>query len=230
VLRTLLESRGRSPRRRLATFTSVAAHTMLIGALVMVRASDNADAASKPVATNVVYFPPRQPPTPRERSAPTTADRTQFPRTPTIAPVDITIDAFVPRPGPLGPILPDFRPSGSLTVRDTLAAREPAPQGDVLTERAVDQPVEMIAGQRPPRYPLGLERAGIAGDVIAQFVVDTAGRVERSSIVIQQATHDDFARAVRERLLVLRFVPARARGRTVRQLVEQHFHFEVRGR
>ena len=228
MLRTLLESRGRLPRRRLATFSSVAAHTVLIVALVMVRASDNA-AASKPVATSVVYFPPRQPPTPRERSARSVAERTQFPRTPIISPIDVTIDDIVPRAGTLGPILPDFR-TGSLTVRDTLASREPALQGEIHTELAVDQPVEMIAGQRPPRYPLGLERAGIAGDVIAQFVVDTAGRVERSSIVIQQATHDDFARAVRERLLVLRFVPARARGRTVRQLVEQHFHFEVRGR
>jgi TonB family protein len=194
----------------------------------MVRASDNA-AASKPVATSVVYFPP-QAPIPHERSAPTTANPTQFPRTPIISPIDITIDDIVPRAGTLGPILPEFRPAGSLVARDTLTSRDVAAPGEIHPAFAVDQQVEMIAGQRPPRYPLGLERAGIAGDVIAQFVVDTAGRVERGSIVIQQATHGDFAHAVRERLLVLRFVPARMRGRAVRQLVEQRFHFEVRGR
>ncbi|HEV8362381.1 MAG TPA: TonB family protein, partial [Gemmatimonadaceae bacterium] len=98
---------------------------------------------------------------------------------------------------------------------------------DVMTAMTVDQPVELIPGQRPPRYPPMLERAGIAGDVVAQFVVDTAGRVERASVDIQQATHVEFARAVQDRLAALRFVPARARGRAVRQRVEQRFHFEV---
>jgi hypothetical protein len=32
---------------------------------------------------------------------------------------------------------------------------------------------------------------------------------------------------VQERLAAIRFVPARARGRVVRQLVQQRFHFEV---
>jgi TonB family protein len=88
-------------------------------------------------------------------------------------------------------------------------------------------PVEVIAGQRPPRYPLALERAGVAGDVVAQFIVDTAGRVERGSITILHTSHSGFATAVRERLGALRFVPARARGKLVRQLVEQRFLFEV---
>ncbi len=226
MLRKLLESRGRTPRRRLAMIASVSAHTAFL-ALVMTRPPDKADAASKPVATHVVYFPPQPAPASRERHAPPGSDHVRFPLLPTpISPPAIVIDDIVPRPGPV-PIVPEFRPPGSLTGSDTLAPREPISRGAVMTELTVDQPVEVIAGQRPPRYPSGLERAGIAGDVIAQFVVDTAGRVERSSIVIQHATHDDFARAIQERLAALRFVPARARGRVVRQLVEQRFHFEV---
>ena len=96
-----------------------------------------------------------------------------------------------------------------------------------MTAMSVDQPVELVPGQRPPRYPAALERAGIAGAVTVQFVVDTAGHVEKGSIAILRATHPAFSDAVATRLAALRFVPALARGRVVRQLVEQRFQFEV---
>jgi protein TonB len=52
--------------------------------------------------------------------------------------------------------------------------------------------------------------------------------VERKSVTILSATHEQFARSVREALPRMRFVPAEVAGRKVRQLVEQRFGFELR--
>lgn len=228
MLATLLESRGRSPRRRVAMTASVVAHSVLLIVLVMARArGSSADGADDPLPTNIVYIAPEQQQPPRETWSTHPVDRSLRPPL-DIAPVMVDADAIadvMPHVGPVGPILPAF-PRGPFARADT-AARAAGDLGDLLTSLAVDHQVEILPGQRPPRYPVALERAGIAGDVTVQFIVDTTGRVERGSLTILAATHPDFARAVQESLPALRFVPALARGRVVRQLVEQRFHFEL---
>lgn len=227
MLGTLLESRKRSPRRRVATVMSGVAHCILLIGLVMAHAQGTSAGMNKPVATSVVYIAPK-PQQPTSTSRPLVNSRPQipdFPRLPLVIVDRIQIDDVLNRTRPIGAIATSFATTGFTITRDSLT-----PAGsvdDVMTAMTVDQPVELIPGQRPPRYPTALERAGIAGDVVAQFVVDTAGRVERTTVDIQHATHAEFARAVQERLAALRFVPARARGQAVRQLVEQRFHFEV---
>jgi protein TonB len=72
-----------------------------------------------------------------------------------------------------------------------------------------------------------LQSAGLEGDVRAQFVVDTLGRVEQGSFRVLQTSHDLFAAAVREALSRARFKPAEVGGRRVRQLVEQSFTFRI---
>ena len=228
MLGTLLESRKRSPRRRVATVMSGVAHCILLIGLVMTHAQGTSAGMSKPVATSVVYIAPKPQQPTSTTSRPPVDSRPQipaFPRLPVVIVDRIQIDDVLSRTRPIGEIATSYATTGFTITRDSLT-----PAGsvdDVMTAMTVDQPVELIPGQRPPRYPIALERAGIAGDVVAQFVVDTAGRVERASVDIQQATHAEFARAVQERLAALRFVPARARGHAVRQLVEQRFHFEV---
>lgn len=227
MLSTLLESRRRAPRRRTAAILSGCAHGVLVIALVMSRRDRAPEGLSKPVTASIVFIAPQvplpEPPSVVRRSG--TAPTARAPELPRLAPV------IVERPL-LADLLDRARLRGELHttlpmspsfVRDSMG---PAVE-DVMTAVAVDQQVEIIPGQRPPHYPPHLERAGVAGDVVAQFVVDTTGRVERGSVRIQQATRAEFARAVEERVAGLRFVPARARGRRVRQLVEQRFHFEV---
>ncbi len=228
MLGTLLESRKRSPRRRAATVMSGIAHCILLIGLVMTRAQGTSDGMSKPVATSIVYIEPRPqqlPSTTRQAPANPASQIPHFPFLPPVKVDPIQLDDVLGRTQPDGGIVARFAPPSSIVTRDTLAPA--ATIADVMTAMTVDQRVEVIPGQRPPRYPPTLERAGIAGDVVAQFVVDTTGRVERSSVDIQHATHAEFARAVQERLAALRFVPARARGHAVRQLVEQRFQFEV---
>jgi TonB family protein len=68
----------------------------------------------------------------------------------------------------------------------------------------------------------------VSGRVLVQFVVDTSGRVERNSIVVQLSAHPMFSESVRQVLARARFRPGRSRGALVRVLVEMPVVFEVR--
>jgi protein TonB len=78
-----------------------------------------------------------------------------------------------------------------------------------------------------PRYPEALRQSGIEGRVVVQFTVDTAGRVEPSSIRILNSTHDLFTRAVRDALVQFRFAPAAVGDRRVPALAEMPFEFQI---
>jgi protein TonB len=94
-------------------------------------------------------------------------------------------------------------------------------------EFEVEEPVQQIPGTGVPRYPDILRQAGIEGEVLAQFTVDTTGRADVSTLKILRATHDQFAQAVRQALPAMRFVPARVGGKKVKQLVQQPFVFQI---
>jgi protein TonB len=61
--------------------------------------------------------------------------------------------------------------------------------------------------------------------VLAQFVVDTAGRVETSTFKVISSDDPAFTVAVRDGLPSQRFLPAEVSGRKVKQLVQQPFVF-----
>ncbi|MFN8669188.1 MAG: TonB family protein [Gemmatimonadaceae bacterium] len=98
--------------------------------------------------------------------------------------------------------------------------------GTPMTAFTVDREVVPLRGVAP-RYPSLLASANIEGMVVMQFVVDTLGRVERGSLDVVRADHALFEQSVREALARMRFVPAEAGGRKVRQLVEQPFTFAL---
>ncbi len=98
--------------------------------------------------------------------------------------------------------------------------------GAPMTALAVDREV-IVRDGAAPRYPAMLASAGIEGLVLARFVVDTLGRVERRSIELTSNSHAMFAQSVRDALGGMRFVPAESQGRKVRQLVQQPFTFEI---
>ncbi len=77
-----------------------------------------------------------------------------------------------------------------------------------------------------PAYPerLYFERTG--GQVVAEFVVDTLGRVEKETMGVVSSTHREFADAVMSALTRALFRPAIRNGHRVRQLVQQPFTFE----
>ena len=63
------------------------------------------------------------------------------------------------------------------------------------------------------RYPVDMREAGISGEVIASFVVDTLGVVPRGGAWIQRETRTNFGDAVCAYLMRARFAPVVVNGK-----------------
>jgi TonB family protein len=95
----------------------------------------------------------------------------------------------------------------------------------VLTHDQVDIAARLDTSSAGPRYPDSLFQAKAPGRVVVEFVVDTAGMVEPSSIEVLASSHPLFTEAVREALSVAHFQAAWSKGRRVRQFVQLPFSF-----
>lgn len=91
----------------------------------------------------------------------------------------------------------------------------------------VDQMVERYEGSAAPIYPRELIATGTEGQVQATYVVDTTGRVDTSTFQVIQSDDPRFTESVRTALDGMRFRPAKRAGKTVRQLVQQRFRFQI---
>jgi protein TonB len=72
-----------------------------------------------------------------------------------------------------------------------------------------------------------LRQAGVEGEVLAQFVVDTTGKAEPGSLKILKSSHDMFIQSVKNALPQMKFIPAEVGGKKVKQLVQQPFTFSI---
>ncbi len=75
------------------------------------------------------------------------------------------------------------------------------------------------------QFPPSLFAAGTPGLVIAEFIVDTAGKIEDGTLGIVSSTDPLFTSAVRSALNSASYIPALKAGKPVRQLVQQPFQF-----
>lgn len=116
-------------------------------------------------------------------------------------------------------------PAQARTQEDRL--RDMAEQGSTFFEFQVTKQVAPVPGNRGPIYPAELRAAGMDGEVLAQFVVDTLGYAEMTSFKVIDSSHEQFASSVRDVLPTMRFVPAEVHGRKVRQLVQMPFVFGI---
>ncbi len=103
----------------------------------------------------------------------------------------------------------------------------PVEQSQTYFEFQVEKPVVQAPGSAAPRYPEILKSAGVEGEVLAQFVVDTTGRAENGSFKVLKTSHELFALAVKNALPGMRFLPAEVGGKKVKQLVQQPFVFAI---
>jgi protein TonB len=231
----LPESNATRQRRTGGFVVSTAVHAVVIA--LAVRAT-MLTAAPPPKVTpleDVIYTKPTQetPPASPRAPAPRTASENPTPTIPTLPDVPSPdISDVVPH------TLPDVdavsrHVAGDFGKPTRVSGPEssggpPNVAGDApLPEWVVDKVVVALPGTGTPRYPDMLRQAGVEGDVHAQFVVDTLGRVEPGSVRVLDATHDQFAAAVRTALARARFKPAEAGGHRVRQLAEQTFTFRL---
>jgi TonB family protein len=97
---------------------------------------------------------------------------------------------------------------------------EEVPASGYFTSDQVDEGAELEAGTLDAQYPDSLYQAAVRGEVVVEFVVDTAGQVDGSTVDVLSSTDDRFTASVQEALPLARFLPARRGGRRVRQLVQ----------
>ena len=233
MLRTLLES-GASPTRRAGgTIVSVAVHTAAIALAIVTTA--------RATAVKPVNEPPRPPvvyhvlPSRTEEATTHVAKPLPgtifFPLVRRVVVPPVSVPAGLPpieatgKGIDLSPIV--FAGSGALGVGVVDRASLASPAAGVYTDRLVDKAAAPRPGNPAPVYPAALRAAQIEGTVLARFVVDSLGHAESASIQFPEATHPQFAEAVRQSLLRSRYLPAMLDGRAVRQLVEQRFAFTL---
>ena len=232
MFQTLIESRVTHTRSFGGSMVSILVHAGIVGALVVATAqatvSHVAEQRETAVKFTAVAPPPPPPPSVREvfTAAPVAKGFTVL-QTPIDIPTSLPpVDLSAP-PTNLDNFTGIGKPGGRADGLEGASGVAPALNG-VFLESEVEKPVMVLPGTAGPAYPETLRAAGIEGQVLAQFVVDTAGRVELATFQVLDRQHPLFVAAVRSALARMRYLPAEARGARVAQLVQQSFHFTVR--
>ena len=101
----------------------------------------------------------------------------------------------------------------------------------VYTAEEVDTAARVDStGMSEPFYPDSLYAFGVAGEVVAQFVVDTTGLVIPETFIPVSSTHAAFTESVRRALWRSKFRPAVRAGRRVRQVMVLPYRFVINDR
>ena len=223
MFNNLLESKPQKPRSTFSTVMSLVLHVVVIALAVKATLQDTQEKEKIEEKVNFVEVKKDEPPPPKPppQEAPPPPQSFQV----------LTAPVNIPN------VLPDIDLSAKLTnesdftgkgVQSAKAATGPKPDGDQpYFEFMVEKPVTEQSNTQRPRYPDILKSAGVEGEVLAQFVVDTTGRVEINTFKVLKTSHELFAAAVRSALPGMRFIPAEVGQKRVRQLVQQPFVFAI---
>ena len=236
MFNNLLESKAKKQKRFGGSFFSIVGHAAVVAALVVVTA--NAGKKEEEKREEKVDFvevkkdepkpvePEKPPPPPDVVVAPPPAKGFQVLQAPIEIPniipdIDLSKKATDEA---------DFSGKGVAggTSKGVEGGKAPVPQGDQpYFDFQVEKPVVAAPGSAGPSYPDMLRSAGIEGQVLAQFVVDTTGRADMSTFKALKTDNDLFTTAVKNALARMRFLPAEVGGRKVKQLVQQPFQFSL---
>lgn len=225
MLQLLVESRAVRERSASWAGVSIVLHSALIGlALYLTGTMEGTIAPTERIET-LVYTAPA--PAPAQATPATVAAAVPI----AISRLSFTVPQMslpsveLPASDIVSRVIADLSRSTTGLPIGTLVGAAPA--GGIYTAGTVDRIVAALAGNASPAYPTRLSNAGVEGEVLARFVVDTTGRVETESIVILQASHGLFGDAVKQWLRQNRYSPALVSGRAVRQLVQQRIGFTL---
>jgi protein TonB len=238
MFQQLLESNVVRRPRLGGSLVSTIAHAALIAGLVALTATARTHPIEQP-EVRVPFVKVATPPSTPQAAAPrTSGGRPSFtsslaPSTPPLIINAVILDGLPPIDFTRSVVGDqDFartRPAGGTPDGIVGGTGLSDPNGAWSAEQ-VDRPVILAPGSPAPAYPDALRAAGIAGSVMMEFVVDTAGRVESGSPRVLTTDHEAFSASVRAVLSRLRFLPAEAQGRKVRQLVRLPFRFDLQSR
>ena len=234
MFNNLLESKPKKEKRGGGTVTSVVVHSILVG-LAVYATANAAIKNEKPRQEKIdfVETPKDQPPPKEEPPPPPPPDVVVAPPPPKGFQV-LTAPVEIPD------VIPDIDLSKKVTDEADFSGKGVAggvakgKEGGAVVqsdqpyfEFQVEKPVVPAPGSISPRYPDMLRQAGVEGEVLAQFVVDTTGKAEPGSLKILKSSHDMFVQSVKNALPQMRFIPAEVGGRKVKQLVQQPFTFSI---
>jgi len=230
VFTRLPESNASRQRRTGGFVVSTVVHLVLIALAVRATGLTAVLERTPPIPPVIIYRPPVPPSTTPQSNVerrPSTAQGPSIPAPVELSAISHEIPSTLPEPEAMNGLLDHLFDSTRTSMAGRPAAAPNVADSSPLAENQVEQAVVAIPGTATPRYPALLQSAGVEGNVRAQFVVDTLGRVEQGSFRALEATHDLFTTAVRDALAHARFRPAEVGRRKVRQLVEQTFTFTI---
>jgi TonB family protein len=118
---------------------------------------------------------------------------------------------------------------GASKRRRRVDLEELAAASMVYTVDQVDTPAGLVQQPLEVGYPPALFAAGVAGSVIAEFIVEADGKIQPESFEIFSSSHPLFGEAAMQALSRARYTPALKAGVAVRQLVQQPFSFSRGG-
>ena len=235
MLNNLLESAPKKQRSVGGALFSVVFHSALIAAAVYATANA-AIKAEKPKQEKIDFVEMKkdEPPPPKDEPPPPPPDVVVAPPPPKGFQV-LTAPVEIPD------VIPDIDLSKKVTdeadfsgkgvaggtSKGVEGGKAPVVEGQTYFEFQVEKPVVQAPGSPSPNYPDMLRSAGVEGEVLAQFVVDTTGRADPGSFKVLKSSHDMFVNSVRNALPRMRFIPAEVGGRKVKQLVQQPFAFAI---
>jgi len=236
MFNNLLESKPKKEKRGGGTMASIVLHSVLVG-LAVYATANAAIQNEKPKQEKIdfVETPKDEPPPPKDEPPP--------PPPPDIVAAPPPPKGFqvLTAPVEIPDVIPDIDLSKKVTDENDFSGKGVAGgtskgveggkavvQSDQpYFEFQVEKPVVPAPGSTSPRYPDMLRQAGVEGEVLAQFVVDTTGRAEAGSLKILKSSHDLFIQSVKNALPQMKFIPAEVGGRKVKQLVQQPFTFSI---
>lgn len=212
VMTPLMQAPHRGPARVAAGLVSGVAHGLILLLIVWQAGPAVVREMEHLLPALYLYAPDRRPSELREMRIPIPA----------------------PPGAPEGSDLP-LRPSvpGRQTAPTTTLSAGLVPPGrtspridSVFSAIAVDSEVVRYPSAAPI-YPQALLQQGIEGSVDAEFVVDTTGRVDLSTVKVLASADEEFSRSVETALAGALFRPAWRNLQKVRQLVRQRFSFRL---
>ena len=230
----LIESKAKKEKLAGGTLFSILLHTVLIGGAVYATARAGIkDEKSKAEKIQFVEMK-KEPPKPVEKEPPPPKEVIVKPPPPKgfqVLRAPVKIDIKIPEID-LSKAITNENDFSGKGVKGGVASGVVGGKGPVTTDQTyfefqVEKPAEMLSDSPKPKYPSVLESSGIAGEVQAQFVVNTDGRADMSEFKILKSTNELFAQAVKNVLPRMHFSPAMIGGKPVKQLVQQAFQFAV---
>ena len=236
MFNNLIESQAKKQKRAGGSLMSLIVHTAVVAALIVVTKGAGAALEEEKVEkVDFVEVKKDEPKPPEPEKPPPPPDAVAAPPPPKgfqVLSAPIEIPNVIPEIDLSKKVTDEADFSGKGVAggiaKGVEGGKAPVPQGDQpYFDFQVEKPVVMAPGAQGPAYPDMLRTAGIEGQVLAQFVVDTTGRADMSTFKALKSDNDLFTTAVKNALQRMRFLPAEVGGRKVKQLVQQPFQFSL---